>query len=90
MFADTYSFNAKVNLIEKDYLYVEGNKQKFMLVNKYSPSYTRIGAGFKTVYFAGGQKTTFDTLASAGYIEKAKITIKDNLVKEIIVLEMRQ
>lgn len=88
-FAETYSFTAQVLLIEKDYIVIEGNRQKFMLVNKHSPAHTRIGASFTTTYI-DGSKISFETLAGVGYITKAKITIKDNLVKEIIVLEMQQ
>lgn len=90
-FAETYTFRDRVLLIEKDYLVIQNNRQKFMLVNKHSPSYTRIGSSFKTTYFdAYGHKMSFDELAGIGYIEQAKITVKDNLVKEIIVLEMHQ
>lgn len=90
VFADTYSFTTEVLLIEKDYIVIKANRKKFMLVNKHSPSYTRIGSSFTTTYIDGGQKISFKTLAGVGYITKAKITIKDNLVKEIIVLEMQQ
>lgn len=88
--ADIYSFTARVNIIKKDYLYVDGNAEKFMLVNKHSPAHTRIGSSFKTTYIDGGQEISFETLAGVGYITKAKITVKDNLVKEIIVLDMQQ
>lgn len=88
-FAETYSFVARVNLIEKDYIYIDGNENKFKLVNKHSPDYTRIGSNFTTTYIISGRETSFETLASVGYITKAKITVKDNLVKEIIVLDMQ-
>ena len=88
-FAEPYTFTAEVLLIEKDYIVIHPNLKKFKLVNKYSPAYTRLGSSFKTSYIDGG-KTTFESLAKVGYISKAKITIEDNLVKEIIVLEMQQ
>lgn len=88
--ADTYSFIARVNIIKADYLYVDGNTNKFMLVNKYSPAHTRIGANFETTYIAGGRQVSAETITYVGHIDKAKITIKDNLVKEIIVLDMQQ
>jgi len=87
-FAETFTFTAQILTIEKDYIVIAGSEKKFMLVNKHSPSYTRIGASFKTTYIANGQQTTFDTLAAVGHIKKAKVTINDNLVKEITVLEI--
>ena len=88
--AETYSFTAEVLLIEKDYIVVAGNRQKFMLVNKHSPAHTRIGSSFTTTYLNGSSKISFEMLAGVGYITKAKIIIADKLVKEIIVLEMHQ
>lgn len=88
-FAETFSFTAQISTIKKDYIIIAESEEKFMLVNKHSPSYTRIGAGFKTAYIVnGGSKTSFETLEMVGHITKAKITIKDNFVKEIIVLDI--
>lgn len=88
-FAETYSFTARILTIEKDYIIVGNNEQKFMLVNKHSPAHIRIGSSFKTSYMTSkNSKTSFETLEAVGHITKAKVTIKDNLVKEIMVLEI--
>lgn len=89
VFAETYSFTARILTIEKDYIVIAGSEDKFMLVNKHSPAHTRIGASFKTSYMTSkNSKTSFETLEAVGHITKAKVTIKDNLVKEIMVLEI--
>ena len=88
-FAETYSFTSEVVSIEKDYIIVRDNMKKFMLVNENSPAHTRLAANFTTTYIDGNHKSSFADLAHIGHITKAKITIENNLVKEIIVLDMQ-
>jgi len=88
-FAETYSFTTDVLLIEKDYIVVRPNRTKYMLVNKHSPAHIKLSHDM-TTYSEHGQKVYFQMLADIGHIKKAKITMKDNFVKHIIILEMMQ
>ena len=84
--------------IEKDYIIM--NDTQFKLINKYSGPKDKIIYGFETEYWLmnydrkgnllGAFKVNWETLGAVGWVAKARVTLQDNVVRKIEVLETEQ
>lgn len=80
--AKPLTFEAQVVHIDKNYILVmlDNRKKKYELSNLFHP-------GTK-YYNTNGRETSFETLYGVGYINKARITVEDNKVLRLEVIEL--
>jgi len=82
----------KIDSIEPDHITMMGMEYK--IVNSVSDNDVETKYGFETTYWVGESKDIyqidFNTLYGVGYVEKARVTLQDGIVRKIEVLEMLQ
>ena len=84
-----------IESIEKDYIIM--NDTQFKLINTYSGPKDKITYGFETEYWLmdydrkgnllGAFKVNWKTLGAVGWVAKARVTLQDNVVRKIEVLD---
>jgi hypothetical protein len=84
-----------IESIEKDYIIM--NDTQFKLINTYSDPKDKITYGFETEYWLmdydrkgnllGAFKVNFETLGAVGWVAEARVTLQDNVVRKIEVLD---
>ena len=84
-----------IESIEKDYIIM--NDTQFKLMHKSSDVTDRIKYRFETEYWLmdydrkgnllGAFKVNYETLGAVGWVAKARVTLQDNVVRKIEVLD---
>ena len=88
----------RIDLIEKDYIRIDNREYK--LLNEFSEKRTKTRYRFETEYWVWvfndngrpvkSYQVNFNTLAGVGYIDKARVTLKQGFVGKIEVLDLQQ
>ena len=81
-----------IDSIEPDHITMSGMEYK--LINSISDNDAETQYGFETKYWVGESKDLyqidFNTLYGVGYVDKARVTLQDDIVRKIEVLELLQ
>ena len=88
----------RIDLIEKDYIFMDGKQYK--LLNEFSERIDKIKYGFETEYWfwvlndngspVRSYQVNFGTLAGVGYIDRARVTLENGIVRKVEVLDLQQ